>query len=98
MSRAKPKKKQLTRVRAEALLRRKFGHVQNDGSIDGSMLAYLCCSIPQALGHDWAKYWHQINTGHCRSIANYFSEFPSDEEVSFLRLLTAHIFIRESYK
>jgi len=98
MSRAKPKKKQLTRVRAEALLRRKFGGIQNDGSLDCCIITYLCGSIPQALSYDWEKYWHEINTEHCRIITAYFPEFPSNGEVSFLRLLTAHIFIRETYK
>lgn len=86
--------KKLTRKQAEAALKRKFGKVTHGGL--GNV--YLCTHMPMPLRHEFWAYWRDINTKKILAIPRYFDKFYDYEEDTFLRLLTAHIFIRDTYK
>ena len=96
--------KKISKKRAELLLRKKFGDVKNTGVCgDNEYIRYLCVEMPTQLRKDFQKYWSKVDVERLQNIPNYFlySSTPyhyiTAEEVSFLRLLTAHLFIRHVY-
>lgn len=86
--------KKLTRKQAEKILERRYKNIKTNNWV-GS----LCCHIDPLLRNDFESYWEEINTRKLDLMHHYFKDAHNYwAEVSFLRLLTAHIFIRETYE
>jgi hypothetical protein len=84
-------KKKLTRKQAEEILAKKFNHEEYNGD---SPVRPLCISMPYELKNKWLKYWAEVAP---RNLA-FMSGYCNDRyEVNFLRLLTAHLFIKHVY-
>jgi hypothetical protein len=86
-------KKKLTRKQAERILAKRF----NKSTYNTERIRPLCASMPNKLRGDWDNYWTQINTRRCHIMPRYLKNGGNDQEVTFLRLLTAHLFIRHVY-
>ncbi len=91
--------RKLTRKQAEKLLENKFECVKNSGrfhripSVPG-----LCYGLPCELSEDFRAYWKKVNTRCNWLMDDYFPHDYTTFEASFLRLLSAHLFIRDTYK
>lgn len=81
------KKKQL-----EKYIEDMFGDVNNDGSWRGSYIGMLCRQMP--VESRWNEHWEKINKSDFLTMRGYVDWEASDEEISFLRLLTLHLFVR----
>jgi hypothetical protein len=86
-------KKKLTRKQAERILAEKFN--ESIYNIEG--LDALCLVMPDELLNEWNKYWTKINTHRVQYMWQYLRQETTCQEVTFLRLLTAHLFIRHVY-
>ena len=85
--------KKLTRKQAEKILEFRFSDIE--------VLYYiapLCRSKPKELKNDFSYYWRKINSMRYLYMNYYFDDYHDVFEDTFLRLLTAHIFIRETYE
>ena len=90
------KTKKLTRKQAEKILEEKFGNVEF-----GEYVLPLCHFMPRELYDDWEKYWKEINHyghGFMWQYIDHNARYISNTEKSFLRLLTAQLFIKDTYK
>lgn len=86
--------KKLTRKQAEEILERQYGDIET-----GKYIRPFCWSMRIELNKKFRNYWYDINISGYRYIDDYFEDYFYDNtEISLLRLLTAHIFIRENYK
>ena len=86
-------KKKLTRKQAERILAENF----NEVIYKIGLLPPLCTHMPYQLKDEWNKYWEDINTRKREYVWKYLDQQPTIQEVTFLRLLTAHLFIRHVY-
>jgi hypothetical protein len=92
-------KKKLTRKQAEKILAKAY----NIPKYNTDLVEPLCFFIPTELHDEWNRYWKKINTKRRKLMWNYYlddEEFYTKDyrqEVTFLRLLTAHLFIKHVY-
>lgn len=82
----------LTRKQAENIIEDRYR------DWDGGYVDDLCFSNSLKIRPAWDKYWRKINTRGYSNIAWYFPRGACYEEYAFLRLLTLHIFVRDTYK
>lgn len=94
------KTKELTRRQAENFLRGFYGDVLNDGTHRGEVrVRALCTFMPISLQADWCAAWREMNTEGFKLMPYYLGDLEEHDpfSVSFLRLLSAHLFIRDTY-
>jgi hypothetical protein len=84
-------KKKLTRKQAEEILAETFNRKEYNGD---SPVRPLCISMPYELKNKWSEYWAEVTPGNLAFISYYGKDIY---EVNFLRLLTAHLFIKHVY-
>lgn len=87
--------KRMTKKQLEKYIEDKFGNVNNYGSWGRTRyIPCLCCEM--ILRSGFREHWNKINTDKklfCYEYMGYEEGFDY-EEVSFLRLLTLHLFLR----
>lgn len=86
--------KKPTRKQAEKILEKKF----KDVSLDDDDLWFLCMDLPDKLKYDFREYWKGVNTKKYYIMNKYLGPKREAIEVIFLRLLSAHLFIKDTYK
>ncbi len=85
--------RKLTRKQAEKLLENQFRRWEEHMYIFG-----LCEELPVELRKDWTRHWEKINKQGYAMMSSYLGYDRTPFQVSFLRLLSAHLFIRDTYK
>lgn len=82
---------------AERLLKQYYGEIDlEEGRINN-----LCDNLPYELQDDFKKYWKKINTERKMYIWMYLPLTGSFDDIfmsNMVRLLTAFIFIRDTYE
>ena len=86
------RKKKMTKKQLEKYIEKKFGKVDNSGHLRGIYIQPLCVSMPPNSG--WSDHWHKLNTHGKSLMPLYFKHCYTLPEVSFLRLLSLHLFVR----
>lgn len=83
----------VTRAKAERAFKIKFGKLCWDERTDP-----MCEVMPYPIRDDWKAAWRQMNEKRYGQIWEYFEDGSEESEVTFLRLLSVHMFINHTYK
>lgn len=93
--------KQMTKKELEAFIENKWGELCNEYGYDDPKyykvrsVSTLCEEMPLSSG--WIDYWNKINTECYTFMWSYFEQGFSAQEISILRLITLHLFVRHKF-